>query len=272
MPVIASLDLSLKKLKGIHLWHAGLSSCSQRVRLTLHEKGLSFEGHEINLQAGENASPAYQKIHPNGLVPALVIDGALIIESIDIIAEIDRRFPQPALSFGSPDEAGVMQRADAAQPSLKLLTFAFLFSAAPPAPKAQQEAFQKNHNNKALRDFHLEAEKGFTRSRIEAAVRASTDDFEMLEGLLSDERPYLAGAHFSLADIAWMPNLHRYALFGWPFDKTPHLAKWFAMVGARKSYEQALLAWQPAFISDVIVPKIKQRRASGDGVETYCLS
>lgn len=271
MPQIESVDASLKSLQGIHLWHAALSSCSQRVRLALQEKGLSFESHEIDLQAGENASEAYQRIHPKGLVPAMVIDGDLFVESVDIILEIDRRFPQPPLMFEVSDTKAILERADAAHPSLKLLTFEFLFSVAPPPPRAHKDAFQRDHKNVDLKKFHADFAAGFERPRIEEAARRSMEDFEALESLLSDGRSYLAGVRFSLADIAWMPNVHRYSLFGWPFDRTPHLAKWFARMQSRSSYRQALAALQPPFINDVIVPKIKQRQRSGDGVETYGL-
>ena len=35
MPTIPTSNPELTGLKGIHLWHGGLSSCSQRVRITL---------------------------------------------------------------------------------------------------------------------------------------------------------------------------------------------------------------------------------------------
>ena len=86
MPFIEPKDQTLKALTGLHLWHAPMSSCSQRVRIVLAETGQGFESHLVNLEKDEHASPEYQAIHPKGLVPALVDDGRLMIESVDIIA------------------------------------------------------------------------------------------------------------------------------------------------------------------------------------------
>ena len=75
MPEIEPNDHSLKSLKGIHLWHTPMSSCSQRVRITLAEANKNFESHMIDLEKDEHATPEYQRIHPKGLVPTLVDDG-----------------------------------------------------------------------------------------------------------------------------------------------------------------------------------------------------
>ena len=62
MPEIPTDNPDLTGLRGIHLWHAGLSTCSQRVRITLAELGLEFDSHIVNLNAGENASDWYPRM------------------------------------------------------------------------------------------------------------------------------------------------------------------------------------------------------------------
>lgn len=273
MPVIEPTNTQLRSYSGVHLWHAGLSSCSQRVRIALYEKGRAFKSHEINLQRGENASAAYQEIHPQGLVPAMVINGDLIIESIDILLEIERRFPDPALL---PEDGGtrraieeLMQRANAGHSALKLLTFEFLFSHTPKPPESEQTAFQAGHRNTALKQFHHDFALGFPRERIQNAVATSQADFDDLEQALADGRPFFAGSAFSLADIAWLPNVHRYTLFGWSFNETPYLKAWHTRMQARPSCEEALAHWQPPEIAQLIVPKIIERQMRGDGVDAY---
>ncbi|MBL6622685.1 MAG: glutathione S-transferase family protein, partial [Alphaproteobacteria bacterium] len=39
MPQIEPQDETLKSLTGLHLWHASMSSCSQRCRIVLAETG-----------------------------------------------------------------------------------------------------------------------------------------------------------------------------------------------------------------------------------------
>ena len=92
MPIIEPADKSLKDLDGLHLWHGELSSCSQRVRITLEEKNLDWNSHIISIPKNEHATPEYQAIHPYGLVPAFVDNGVLLIESCDIIAYLDEKY------------------------------------------------------------------------------------------------------------------------------------------------------------------------------------
>jgi len=261
MPVIEPDNPELKNLKGIHLWHAGLSTCSQRARITLAELGLG----------GEQASEAYQQIHPNGVVPAMVHDGTLVIESIDIIAYLDEKLGNGRLRpvAQERDIEKLLSQADGAQPLLKLCTFEFLFRAGPPAADAVTEAYQKTHHSEQLKQFHRDFQAGFERSRVHAAVDHVHDDFQRLDRSFRDGRDWLAGKEFSLADIAWMPNFHRFELIGLPFDRYPQLGRWFAAAAARDSYRIALEEWEPQGFIDVVMPKLAARRDAGDGIETY---
>ena len=65
----------------MELYHFGFSTCSQKVRLVLAEKGLDFESHEVNLISGEQHNPEYVKLNPHHVVPTLVDQGQVLIES-----------------------------------------------------------------------------------------------------------------------------------------------------------------------------------------------
>jgi glutathione S-transferase len=273
MPIIKTDNPDLTKLKGLHLWHAGLSTCSQRVRLALAELGLGFEGHIVNLHAGENASEWYQAIHPDGVVPALVDDGRLVVESIDIIDYLDQKQATPQLTPIDDDQKvimhALMERADQAQKHLKVLTFEYLFSAAPAIDDEKARAFQANHSNETLKAFHRDFRAGFERDRVRQSASACDQDFKYLDQLLSDGREFLAGPSFSLADIAWTPNFHRFDLIGWPFERYPDLQNWFSRICARPSYTSALQDWEPSELLELVAPRLAARKASGDGVESY---
>ena len=62
------------------LYNAPQSTCSQRVRYVLHAKGREFEEHKLDLFKGDQLTPDYLRINPNGLVPTLVHNGSPIIE------------------------------------------------------------------------------------------------------------------------------------------------------------------------------------------------
>ena len=81
--------------KGLHVLHFMGSSCSQKLRVFLNLKGIPWESHHVDLTANENFRPWFLGINPRGLVPVLVHDGAVHIESNDIIAYLEKTFPQP---------------------------------------------------------------------------------------------------------------------------------------------------------------------------------
>ena len=89
MPQIETKNEKVQKLAGLHLYHDPLSSCAMRVRMVLAEKKLPWQSHVIDLAKMEHATPEYQSINPNGLVPTLIHDGRTYIESIDIIQYLD---------------------------------------------------------------------------------------------------------------------------------------------------------------------------------------
>jgi len=263
MPEIEPAELSLKSLAGLHLWHAPMSSCSQRVRIVLSETGKAYQSHLINLEKDEHASAAYQAIHPKGLVPALVEDGRLYIESVDII----RHLAGTALDDGGAPE--LLEWADAAQLDLKLLTFEFLFRSKPPPPPEAADEFQQNHRNDWLRQFRRDFAQGFDPQRINDAIARTDARFRDLDTRLADGRPFLAGDTFSLCDVAWMPNVHRFHLMDWPFERTPLLQQWFDRIAQRPSYREGLMNWQDDRVAEVFSAYTKARRAAGTDVRSF---
>ena len=84
----------------LELYHYAISTCSQKVRLVLAEKGLEFESHTVDLLAGGQHAVDYVKLNPNHVVPTLVHDGRVLIESSLINEYLDEAFPEKALSLG----------------------------------------------------------------------------------------------------------------------------------------------------------------------------
>lgn len=265
MPEIEPKDKTLKTLEGIHLWHAPMSSCSQRVRIVLAETNQQFESHLINIGKDEHATEEYQSIHPKGLVPALVNEGHLFTESIDIIQHITGEHSD-LFKIASQE---LLKMADDAQQDLKLLTFEFLFRAGPPPNDDAVQAFQKTHHNEWLKQFRTDFASGFAPDRIREALRATEHGFEHLNNRLSDGRKYLDGESFSLSDVAWMPNVHRFNLMAWPFEQTPYLKTWFDTVSRRSSYKSALMDWQAEGVASTFEAYTTQRQAQGTDVRSF---
>ena len=81
----------------IELYHNDMSVCAQKVRFALAEKKLKWEGHRLNLRAGDQQKPEYLKLNPNAFVPTLVDNGIVIIESTVICEYLDDAYPEPGL-------------------------------------------------------------------------------------------------------------------------------------------------------------------------------
>lgn len=73
------------------------SSAAYRTRIALNLKGLEYEQHAVDLRTGAQRSEAYLKLNPQGLVPALEVDGAVITQSSAILEWLDETWPEPAL-------------------------------------------------------------------------------------------------------------------------------------------------------------------------------
>jgi glutathione S-transferase len=73
------------------------SNCSDRVRLVLEEKRLESVSHEVSILASGQHDPDDVKPNPMHVVPTLVQDGQLLIESSLIIDYLDDAFPEPAM-------------------------------------------------------------------------------------------------------------------------------------------------------------------------------
>ena len=98
----SAADSCYRAAMAFTLYNAPPSTCSQRVRFVLNAKGLPFVEHKLDLLAGDQLKPEYLAINPNGVVPTLDHDGAIVIDSSVIIEYLDEIAPQPA-SFTPAD-------------------------------------------------------------------------------------------------------------------------------------------------------------------------
>src|SRR5690349_11901982 len=108
MGIVTATNRSVLELKGLHLYHSAISNCSMRPRIVLEEKSIPWVSHHLDLLKGETHTPEYFGINPNGVVPTLVHEGVVIIESDDIIEYLDEKFPEPKLAGTDPQGRGAI--------------------------------------------------------------------------------------------------------------------------------------------------------------------
>src|SRR3954469_13432701 len=84
------------------LYHNDMSSCAQKVRICLSEKGLEWENRHLNLRAGEHQQPWYLKLNRRAVVPTL-IDGDHVVPESNVINEyLDETYRERPLMPSEP--------------------------------------------------------------------------------------------------------------------------------------------------------------------------
>jgi maleylacetoacetate isomerase len=73
------------------------SSAAFRVRIALNLKGLRYENAFVHLRRNDQSKADYLAVNPQGLVPALELDGQRLVQSLPIIEYLDEIHPQPPL-------------------------------------------------------------------------------------------------------------------------------------------------------------------------------
>jgi glutathione S-transferase len=219
----------------IELYHNGMSTCSQKVRVTLAEKGQDFISHHFNLRAGDQHAPEYLAINPNGVVPTIIHDGKVVYESAVVDEYLDDIFPDPPLRSADPYERArmrlwVMEGKTEAQ--LKKTLDGYV-------DPVKRERMTEN--------VLAGVESRFFKPAIGRIVKMVDD----MQASLS-EGTWMASNSYSLADIAFAPYVTRVAHLqqDWLFDTRPRVADWLERMRARPAYQKGMVEWfNPDFLS-----------------------
>lgn len=174
------------------------SSAGYRVRIALNLKGLAYERRDVMLLENQQRSPAHLARNPQGLVPALEVDGKVITQSLAIVEWLDARHPDPRLIPADPDaRAAAIARA--------------LVIAADVHPLNNLRVMRR------LKEMGVdEAERSaWTRHWI-------AEGFAALEAMAGDA-PFLGGDAPGVADLFLVPQMYNARRFDTPLDAYPRL-------------------------------------------------
>jgi glutathione S-transferase len=229
------------------LYHFWDSFCSFKVRLCLAEKGLDWSGALVDLMAFKNLEADYLAINPKGLVPVLV-DGAATIPESSIINEyLDERYPETPLRPADPLARAAMrlwvqheeeELFAAVRPASLNLMMKQVFHR---YSEDELDALLANHPKPKAIGF---LKKTFLAPVDEAAVASSRARlraaFEKMDAGLAGQ-PWLAGATYSLADIAAAPVIDRVERLAMSdvWAGLANVTDWIARLTARPAYLRA---------------------------------
>lgn len=240
--------------KGVHVLHASGSSCSQKLRIFLNLKGIAWESHLVDLHSNENFRPWFLGINPRGLVPVLVHDGAVHIESNDIITYLEKAFPEPRLiPAGFENEvAKLLHHEDDLHLDLRILSFRFVFSpAGPPKPAEALQSYAANGSGTVggVKDADKAAQlafwervtkEGFTDDMARESAQKFRVEFAALDERLG-KSAYLLGDALSVLDIAWFIYANRLSLGGFPIGRLhPRVDAWMKKLAVRPEFSKEI--------------------------------
>ena len=253
MGIIATTNQEVLGLKGLHLYHGDISNCSMRVRMVLEEKELPWISHHLDLKKNETRTPAYFAINPYGLVPALVHDGVLLIESDDVIEYLDQSFPQHALRPADQAGQGEVHRwlklaTGIHLKAVKVTIYTNKMRGVFKHSSKDSEDYAKLQKDPTLIEFHRKSgsAEGFSPQDVENAASILRDCFGQLENALAQHR-WLVGDTFSLADIAWVPLHFTLSGANFSFDQYPRVQAWAEAIRERPSFQSGVLKWCAKF-------------------------
>lgn len=190
-------------------------ACSLSPHIVLREAGAVFEIERVDLGAGKTAGGAdFKQLNPKGYVPVLQLDnGEVLTEGAAIVQYIADQNPNANLA---------------------------------PKPATLERARLQEHLNYIAAEVH----KGFSplfspdlddKAR-EAAKKKLAQRLDYIEQLFGDDRQFLLGNSFSVADA------YLFVVLGWSkptgiaLEKWPRLSAFHARIAAREKVKEALQA------------------------------
>ena len=179
------------------------SSAAYRVRIALNLKGMAYERRDVMLLENQQYSPAHLALNPQGLVPALEVEGRVLTQSLAIIDWLDAHYPEPRLIPADPD-------ARAAALAQALVVAADIHPL---------------NNLRVMR--WLKHELGAEDAKRDEWTRHwIAEGFAALEALVGvGEGPFLGGASPNVADVFLVPQMFNARRFDTPLEAYPKLVR-----------------------------------------------
>lgn len=241
----------------LKLYHAVTSVCSIKVRVGLAEMGLDYEEQVLDLQKGEQFEPDYMALNPAGVVPTLVDDGLIVVESSLVVEYLDRRYNASAL-MPKVEGDGVatrhwLLRCLAIHAAINTLTFSTVMRQRQLAAKTWEEieASVAAMPDPVLRSKRLDLfANGLSSAYVEQALKHLGQAFRDMDTALA-KGEWISGPAFGLADIglvAYIDRLDRLA-FDNLWDETPAVGDWIRRMQARASYKAEVAGRIPAKVA-----------------------
>lgn len=201
----------------IELWNWPTPN-GQKINIAVEELGLPYSIHPVNIGKGEQLTPEFLALNPNHRIPAIIDEDGPGGERLVL-------FESGAILIYLAEKTGRLMPTDAAARYLCLQWLMFQMAGVGPMYG------QYNHF------------KTYAPEKLPYAIDRYTNEANRLLRVL-DKRlaatPYLAGAEYSIADIATYPWIHAGAERGLTLEAVPAVQRWAETVAARPGVQRGM--------------------------------
>ena len=257
-------DIQTKEVlnwKGFNLLHFAGSACSQKLRIFLNLKEIDWISHHIDLTKNEQFDSWYLGINPRGLVPTLVHNGNVHIESNDIMQYIESvntdvvLFPNEYIN----EIIESLEYEDSLHIDLRTLTFRFIVPHK--LGKKDLKLLDEKENFKGTIQGDLDRNKqkeidfwkqhyknGITDDQVIKSANNFIVALDKLEKKLCENK-YILNDNLSILDVAWFISINRIIIAGFPVKYNyPNIKAWFQMLSSDKRFSREVKGNMPLFI------------------------
>ena len=232
----------------IELYTHPMSPCAQKVRILLAEKGLDWQAHHIDLTQKENLKPEYLKLNPLGVVPTLVDDGKVVIESSIICEYLDEAYPQKTFRPKDAYEVSKMRFwmkhiDNKLHPSCGAIQWPMIMRPAMLEHSAEERAAllekipEKPRRERQRRLIEMGLDAPDVTDAVKTYRKTILDMEKNLEG-----HEWLLGNAVTLADICLIPYFQTLFQFEWTgiYEDCPNVQRWTQKWFDRASFVEAV--------------------------------
>ena len=196
-----------------------------KATITLEELELPYTLHNVNLSEGEQRTPAFVALNPNGRIPVIV----------DREAGDFPVFESGAILIYLAEKAGKLMPTDAKGRSVVIQWLMFQMGGVGPM-QGQAVTFER----------YFPEDVPQARARYKNETRRL---YEVMDRRLG-EVEYLAG-DYSIADIATWSWVHTHRWSRIPVDGLDNLQRWIEVIRARPAVQRGILLPPPAGTANV---------------------